>query len=96
MLKWVRERFSGLAMLRDRRVGPVGPTMVNQQAVGAIALAVTRHVTAISSGLFATSNPRQSTVGRVRFAGDSMVAKRRPGVHARWKEKNRLPMQGFF
>ena len=92
MLKWVRERFSLLAMHGDR-FGPVVPEIVNHQTVDAIALTVSRHVTAISSSLLITSSVRQSTVARARFSGSSMSAQRRPGVHARWKEKNRLPMQ---
>lgn len=94
MLKWVRERFSVLAMRGDRRVGPVGPQIVSHEVVNAIALTVGRHVTAISSTQLITSNIRQSNVARARFSAASIAAQRRPGVHARWKEKNRLPMQG--
>jgi len=94
MLKWVRERFSVLVLRRDRD-GPVGPEIVNHQVVGAVALVVTQHVTAISSTLFAVSNARPSPVARERFSGGSKPAQRRPGVHARWKEKNRLPIQRF-
>ena len=83
MLKWVRERFSVLAMHRDR-----------DRSVGAVALAVTQRVTAISSTLLTTSNTRQSAVAHAQFSGSSMATQRRPGVHARWKEINRLPMQG--
>ncbi len=94
MLKWVRERFSVLAMRGDRRVEPVGPEIVDHEMVDAIALTVSRHVSAISSTRLITSNTRQSDVARARFSGASIAALRRPGVHARWKEKNRLPMQG--
>ncbi|MEO8385453.1 MAG: hypothetical protein ABI583_09445 [Betaproteobacteria bacterium] len=93
MLKWVRERFSVLALRRDRSVEPVGQEMGNHQMVGSVALAGTRHIAAISSTLFVTSNTRQFPVARERLSGNSTHVQRRPGVHARWKEKNRLPMQ---
>lgn len=93
MFKWMRERLSVLALHRDGAAS-VGPEIVSHQAVGAVALAVTRHVTAISSALLTTSNIRPSTMARGRFSGGAMVTQRRPGVHARWKEKNRLPTQG--
>ena len=93
MLKWVRERLRVLALHRDG-AAVVGPKIVNHPAVSAVTLAVPRHVTAISTALLTTPNTRQSTVMRARFSGGSMATQRRPGVHARWKEKNRLPMQG--
>jgi hypothetical protein len=95
MLKWVQERFSGMALRRDRRMSAVGPEMTDHQVVDVVALAVTRHVTAISSTLYSASSVRQSPAVKERFSGSSMLAQRRPGVHARWKEKNRLPMQSM-
>lgn len=87
MFNWARERISVLTLQR-RDPGGDRLSVQPELSIAAVAQHVRKRVVAISSAGDAAAGPANLpafTPGRSR----------RPGVHARWKEQNRLPSRRF-
>ncbi|MCY7386448.1 MAG: hypothetical protein LH481_00010 [Burkholderiales bacterium] len=96
MLKWARDRFSGLTDDSDQTTDIVS-TVGNQMPALAVAVATpaTQRVVAISSVGFDAAAIGQALAAPKKLPRLKLLAPRRPGVHARWKEQNRLPIQSL-
>ena len=97
MLKWARDRFSGLTIGSDLATDVVS-TDGNQMSALAIAVTApaTQRVVAISSVGFDAAAIGKALTAPKKLSRPKLLAPRRPGVHARWKEQNRLPIQGLL
>ncbi|MEQ1517100.1 MAG: hypothetical protein ABL931_11495 [Usitatibacteraceae bacterium] len=94
MFKWVRAKLDSSSVDHAGRVDANAPVRSDAQPTSMISAAaqrVTRRLVAISSSGF--DSPTADDILRALERVPSPKIARRPGVHARWKEANRVPYQ---
>ncbi len=99
MLKWARERVRMLMLHQAGHENPIvaaGSDVASSSMIKDAAQRATKRLVAISSAGFDPMAVRKLLRAPV-YAPTRMVASpRRPGVHARWKEQNRVPFQNVM
>ena len=99
MMKWARER---VCMLMLHQVGhedamaAAGGDAASSLMIAEAAQRATKRLVAISSAGFDPMAVRELLRAPVYAPTRTVVSPRRPGVHARWKEQNRVPFQNVM
>ena len=90
MFKWARERVRVLSLRGVERANAGASPSLN---LAAVAQRVTIRVVAISSAGIDVIAGNKLLATSARAPIRKSLSLRRPGVHARWKEQNRVPFQ---
>ncbi len=104
MLKWAKQKVRVLILHQagdENAIASANTDVPQSLMIAAAAQRATNRLVAISSAGFdalALSNNSRNSSRRVLAAPATVAARatlapRRPGVHARWKEQNRVPFQ---
>ena len=96
MLKWARARLNLLIGRHADRVNAIeSATVVAQPSLNMAAAAqrVSKRLVALSSAGFDSPAAEDILSVAKSVAARTSLNARRPGVHARWKEQNRVPFQ---
>ena len=102
MLKWAKARIHRLTLSRASLTDAIAAGGSDAQAsmFSAAAQRTSRRLVALSSSGFDSPTARE-IIGALERAPTrtptaSSAAPRRPGVHARWKEQNRVPFHNML
>ena len=100
MLKWARQKVRVLILHQagdEDAIASANTDAPQSLMIVAAAQRATNRLVAISSAGFDALNVRNVNViaAPATVATRATIAPRRPGVHARWKEQNRVPFQNL-
>ena len=96
MLKWARARLNLLIGRHANRVNAIESAGVDTPPslnMAAAAQRVSKRLVALSSAGFDSPTAEDILSVAKSVAARTSLNARRPGVHARWKEQNRVPFQ---
>lgn len=96
MLKWTKQKVRVLVLHQagdENAIASANTDVPQSLMIAAAAQRATNRLVAISSAGFNALDVRNVLTAPVTVAARSTMAPRRPGVHARWKEQNRVPFQ---
>ena len=99
MLKWARERVRMLMLHQAGHENPIvaaGSDVASSSMIKDAAQRATKRLVAISSAGFDPIAVRELLRTPVHAPTRVVPSPRRPGVHARWKEQNRVPFQNVM
>ena len=99
MLKWARERVRMLMLHQAGHENPIvaaGSDVASSSMIKDAAQRATKRLVAISSAGFDPMAVRELLRTPVYTPTRTVASPRRPGVHARWKEQNRVPFQNVM
>ncbi len=102
MLKWAKQKVRVLILHQagdDDAIASANSDAPQSMMIAAAAQRATNRLVAISSAGFDAlaihNNSRNVLTAPVAVAVPATMTPRRPGVHARWKEQNRVPFQNL-
>ena len=100
MLKWAKQKVRVLMLHQagdEDAIASANTDAPQSLMIAAAAQRATNRLVAISSAGFDALNVRNVNViaAPATVATRATIAPRRPGVHARWKEQNRVPFQNL-
>ena len=93
MLKWARARLNLLIGRNADRVNAIDVAAQPSLNMATAAQRVSKRLVALSSAGFDSPTAEDILSVAKSVAARSSLNARRPGVHARWKEQNRVPFQ---
>ena len=93
MLKWARARLNLLIGRNADRVNAIDVAAQPSLNMATAAQRVSKRLVALSSAGFDSPTAEDILSVAKSVAARTSLTARRPGVHARWKEQNRVPFQ---
>ena len=93
MLKWARARLNLLIGRNADRVNAIDVAAQPSLNMATAAQRVSKRLVALSSAGFDSPTAEDILSVAKSVAARTSLNARRPGVHARWKEQNRVPFQ---
>ena len=93
MLKWARARLNLLIGRHADRVNAIDVAAQPSLNMATAAQRVSKRLVALSSAGFDSPTAEDILSVAKSVAARTSLNARRPGVHARWKEQNRVPFQ---
>ena len=93
MLKWARARLNLLIGRNADRVNAIDVAAQPSLNMATAAQRVSKRLVALSSAGFDSPTAEDILSVTKSVAARTSLTSRRPGVHARWKEQNRVPFQ---
>ena len=93
MLKWARARLNLLIGRKADRVNAIDVAAQPSLNMATAAQRVSKRLVALSSAGFDSPTAEDILSVAKSVAARTSLTARRPGVHARWKEQNRVPFQ---
>ena len=99
MLKWARERVRMLMLHQaghEDAISAAGSDAASSLMIKDAAQRATKRLVAISSAGFDPMLVRELLRAPVSAPTRAVASPRRPGMHARWKEQNRVPFHNVL
>jgi hypothetical protein len=99
MLKWAKQRVRMLMLYQagvEDAIASGSTSTPSTVIIAATAQRTSRHLVAISSRALESMSARELVRAPAYEPMRALTSPRRPGVHARWKEQNRVPFQNVM